>query len=281
LRALLRLAARAADLLGRDSGLVRRLRPWYERLLFAASGGRGIAYEINGVSFRVDPRHRDRLGHVYDAPVAAFLREHVAPGATCVNVGANVGVYVLQFANWSAPNGRVIAFEPNPSAARVLRRHVSMNGLSDRVEIVQEAVAGQPGTAEMHVAGAAGMGRLGSANPALEGSVDVLHVPVTTLDEFIGRHGLEPDWLFIDIEGFEWHAIAGAEQLIRRAMPRLGIVVELHPNAWRDAGSSLDEARSLLAKLRVTPRPLTNQTDPLRDHGIVHLAPLPASEADA
>ena len=65
------------------------------------SRGRGVQWTINGVTFHVDPRHRHQLSPNYDAPVAAFLAKRVRLVNVCINVGANVGVYVLQFANWS------------------------------------------------------------------------------------------------------------------------------------------------------------------------------------
>jgi hypothetical protein len=67
-------ARRGAGLLGRESWLVRRLRPAYESLLDWSNNGKGIPWSINGVEYRVDPGHRHFLGQNYDAPVAAFLR---------------------------------------------------------------------------------------------------------------------------------------------------------------------------------------------------------------
>src|SRR6186997_2582427 len=74
-------ARRAAGLIGRESRLVRRLRPAYESFLDWSAGGRGIPWSINGVTYRIDPHHRHRLGQNYDPPVADFLRNHVRPGA--------------------------------------------------------------------------------------------------------------------------------------------------------------------------------------------------------
>ena len=133
-------ARRAAGLLGRESWLIRRLRPAYESLLERSNNGIGIRWKINGVTYLVDPHQRHRLGQNYDPPVAAFLRERVEPGSLCFDVGANVGVYVLQFAYWSAPTGRIVAFEPNPSACSILEKHVRMDELSERVRIVPTAV---------------------------------------------------------------------------------------------------------------------------------------------
>ena len=159
-------ARRASGLLGRESWLIRHLRPAYEWVLDWANGDSGIPWIINGVTYRIDPHHRHRLGHDYDAPVAVFLRERINPGAVCVDVGANVGVYVLQFAHWSGPSGHVTAFEPNPGAREVLQRHIKMNGLTQQVEVIPAAVGASSGNALLYAADADGMSRLGAPNQA-------------------------------------------------------------------------------------------------------------------
>jgi len=265
-------ARHTAGLLGHDSWLIRQLRPAYETLLGVAGGGQGIAWEINGVPYRIDPHQRHRLGQQYDAPVAAFLRERVKPGAICLDVGANVGVYVLQFAHWSAPNGRVIAFEPNPEACAVLENHINLNHLSSRVDVVPAAVGAESGEATLFAADADGMSRLGAPNQLIAERVTRLKVPVVTLDEYCEEWGIEPDWLFMDIEGFEIAALAGAQRLIARRGRALGIVVEMHPDIWDSAATTHGQAEALLAKLGLRPVPLQGQADALREYGLVYLA---------
>ncbi|HEX8501826.1 MAG TPA: FkbM family methyltransferase [Pyrinomonadaceae bacterium] len=262
---------RVSGLLGRESRLVRGLRPAYESFLDLASGGRGIPWEINGVTYRVDPRCRRRLGHNYDAPVARFIRERLRPGALCLDVGANVGVYVLQFAHWAGVRGRVVAFEPNPCARRLLERHIRLNGLEGRVEVAPVAAGARAGEATLFAAGAAGMSRLGAPNRLIAEQVKEITVPVVTLDEFCAERGLVPDWLFLDIEGFEIAALAGARRLIESRGGSLNVVVEMHPDVWESAGTTREGAERLLGELSLRPRPLTGQADPLGEHGIVHL----------
>jgi FkbM family methyltransferase len=264
-------ARHTAGLIGRESWVVRRLRPLYESLLSLQGGEGGIAWEINGVSCRIDPHYRHMLWQDYDAAVASFLRERVRPGALCLDVGANVGVYVLQFAHWSAPSGQVIAFEPNPVAQRILQKHVSMNELSERVRIVPAAVGESNGQAILHAVEADGMSRLGEPNKALAGRTREINVPLLTLDHYCQTEKLEPDWLFIDIEGFEIAALAGARELIKSRRGELGLVVEMHPGVWDSANTTRAGAESLLADLRLDAVPLTGQSDPLSDYGIVHL----------
>ncbi|MFL6285990.1 MAG: FkbM family methyltransferase [Pyrinomonadaceae bacterium] len=262
----------AAGFVGRESRLVRRMRPAYESFLEWSSGGRGVSWAINGVSYRIDPHHRHRLGKDYDAPVAAFLRERVKPGAVCVDVGANVGVYVLQFAHWSAPSGRVIAFEPNPGALAVLRKHVRFNGLTGRVTVVPAAVSVSAGVATLYAADADGMSRLGEPNSAIAERAREINVATVTLDEYCERERLAPDWLFMDIEGFEIAALEGARNLIESRGAAMGIVVEMHPNAWGSAGTDRAQLERLLKELKLESAPLTGQTYALDEHGLVYLS---------
>jgi len=265
-------ARRTSGLIGRESWLIRRLRPAYEAFLERLGGGNGIPWDINGVTYRIDPHSRQRLGQSYDAPVAAFLRERVRPGALCFAVGANVGVYVLQFAHWSAPSGQVVAFEPNPEAQAILRKHIEMNRLAERTRVVPAAIGESSGEALFYAVEADGMSRLGEPNQALAGRTRAITVPVVTLDDYCRTENLQPDWLFIDIEGFEIAALSGARELIESRRGELGIIVEMHPNVWNSANTTRARAESLIADLGLHAVPLTGQTDCLGDYGLVHLA---------
>ena len=267
-----RAVGRVAGVVGRESWLIKRMRPAYESLLEWSGRGRGATWTINGVEYRVDPHHRHRLGRDYDAPVAAFLRERVKPGAVCLDVGANVGVYVLQFAHWSAPGGQVIAFEPNPGARAVLEKHILFNDLAGRVTVVPAAVSAGVGSAVLYAAGADGMSRLGEPNSAIAGHAREIVVPTVTLDVYCEGKGLAPDWLFIDIEGFEAAALEGARRLINSRGREMGIVVEMHPNVWHTAGASRAGLEGLLGELRLEAMPLTGQKDSLGEHGLVYLS---------
>jgi len=265
-------ARHISGLVGRESRLIRGLRPAYESLLEWSSNGRGIHWTINGITYRIDPHQRHRLAQNYDAEVAGFLRRNVKPGSLCFDVGANVGVYVLQFAHWSGPTGQVIAFEPNPVACAILEKHIRMNQLTERVRIVPAAVSETNREQVFYAAEADGMSRLGEPNKYLAGKTGEIVVPVLNLDEYCTSEGLQPDWLFIDIEGFEIAALSGARKLIQERRGQLGIVVEMHPNVWSSADTTRARAEDLLAELALRAVPLTGQSDPLGDYGIVHLA---------
>lgn len=263
----------ASRRVGPNSWLGRAARPASEQLLRWNTRDSGLAWEINGIPCRIDPDCRSVMHPMYDAPVAAYLRSRVKPGAVCFDVGANVGVWVIQFAHYVGASGRVVAFEPNPGARALLEKHVSLNRLEAQVTVVPAAVSAVAGEATLFAAAADGMSRLAEPNPALGADSRPITVPVVTLDDYCDRHRTEPDWIFLDIEGFECEALRGARQLMARRGADLGIVVEMHPSGWPSANTSRAEFEALLSEFGRRAVPLAGQADPLGEYGIVALEP--------
>lgn len=253
--------------------LRRALSPIYTHLWYGLTMGRGIPAEINGDSYRIDPRFRWRVRPTYEWDVANALRSRVRPGFCCIDVGANIGIYVLQLARWSAPDGHVVAFEPNPKTFPVLSRHVRMNQLDGRVTLVPMAAGRTEGHAALFDAQAgSGLSRVGAANPAIVGHVRSTDVEVTTIDAYCARTGIRPDVVLIDVEGFEFDVLAGAAETIRRTRPQ--VFVELHPHLYPNGAATQAEGARLLAELGLRPVPVE---DPHRDPwlvGCVRLEPV-------
>lgn len=264
-------ARRVATLFGRNSALIKTLRPAYESLLTGMHGGNGIPWFVNGVEYRIDPKERPKFGESYETETAAFLAGRVRSGMVCYDVGANVGAYVLQLGHWTAPAGKIIAFEPNAGAREVLARHIAWNGLTDRVQIVPAAVAAAPGEQILYAEGANGMSRLAQPNNALVETAHQERVPVTTIDAFCAAGNAPPAVLLLDIEGFEIEALRGARSTIVAHRPV--IVVEMHPNVWHSANTTRESTEALLQDLKLKPVPLSGQRDPLNEHGQVWLEP--------
>ncbi len=278
---LLRETARiVGGVLGRQSPVIRALRPAYDTLLEWSSGAQGMAQVLNSHErFRIDPRHRKYFPDVHDPSVHSYLRERVAPGAVCLNIGAHIGIYTLCLAEWSGPSGHVYAFEPNPSASNVLRKHVVLNDFIGRVSIVPSAVSDRSGHTKFFVAesrndAVSGLSRLGQPNSLAEDvSGRMITVPVTTVDEFCRVHKITPDWIVMDIEGFELSALNGSVETISKTFGRLGLIVEMHPGLWASAGASRSALEEWLTAIGLRAIGLTGQIHPLGSHGIVCLVP--------
>lgn len=218
------------------AGARARLKALYHAALMAQTGGRGMPCVLpHGEVVRALPEHRHLSWN--PAEYEAF-RAAATPGSTALDVGANVGAYSLLLGQWVGPSGRVFAFEPAPAIFDGLSRHIALNELGAVVSPVRSAVGADVQTASLLVAGTHGESRLVAPGDAGRATIDV---PVTTVDRFCDEHGLSPEFLKVDVEGFELSVLRGARETIRRSGKRLSLFVEMHPSVWPLLGTSKAE----------------------------------------
>jgi FkbM family methyltransferase len=240
----------ARRVLGRR--LSEGLKAGFIRWLDWRTGGRGLVRRLpGGEVIRVVPAHRHAAWNVTE--YQAF-RASLRPGDVALDVGANVGVYTLLFAQWVGPTGHVHSFEPAPDTFAALGDHVRLNGLGRVVTAVHAAVADAPGTVTFLVDNPHGMNRL-AARSEVSGRRTVA-VPCETIDGYCERHGLRPGLIKIDVEGFELAVLRGARRTIRAGGDRLAVFMEIHPSVWGELGVSRDELVAELAAQGLTAEPL-------------------------
>lgn len=242
----------------------------YTSLIRVLTAGRGLAWRVDDrTTLRIDPRCRWIRNPSYEADVVAYLRAGIRPGHCCIDVGAHVGFYALQMALWTAPGGRVIAFEPNPAARAVLTANVALNHLGDEVTIESAAAGAARGTADLfHGAETTGLSRLDAPNPDSQ-SGPPIRVPVVTLDEYCASHGLSPDWILIDAEGADLAVLQGAERLLRDTPVR--VVVEMHTALWNPQHTTAAGFEAFLGACGRTAVPITGQEHAFQLYGTVAL----------
>ncbi len=68
---------------------------------------------------------------LYELRKQRALRRLVAPGMTVCDIGANAGFYTLGLARLVGEHGRVLAFEPLPRNLEKIRRHLSLNRVTN------------------------------------------------------------------------------------------------------------------------------------------------------
>ena len=128
----------------------------------------------------------------YDTPF------RIDPAGTVLDVGANVGVFTIIAAKELVPRGQVIAIEPNPEAAAVLRQNLENNGIHN-VRVIEAAASTQDGHTQLHM-GSTSLGPSICSNGNGYGSLNVRTVDLRKIVEATHR----VDLLKLDIEGGEW-----------------------------------------------------------------------------
>lgn len=249
----------AGELLGQAS-VAPRARAWlkglYHTLLMLQTGGRGLRSALpHGEVVYVHPAHRFMSWN--PAEYEAF-RSAVRPGTVALDVGANVGSYSVLLGQWVGAGGRVYAFEPAHGVFDGLARHVALNHLQHVVRPVAAAVGDHDGVARLTISPTAGESRL--AAPSDAGAEE--GVAVVSIDRFCARERIEPDFIKIDVEGWELAALRGARETIGRRRNTLSLFVEMHPSVWPLIGVTKDDVLAELDGQSLQIAPLTAGRDP-------------------
>jgi len=133
-----------------------------------------------------------------------FVLDTLNPGDLFVDIGANVGSYTVLASK--VCGARTIAVEPDPDTARALRRNIEINGIGDKVRVVEAALGATVGTVPFTVG-------LDTVNRVAEPSDEnVREVAVRTLDDVLG--GEVPKIIKIDVEGYEFEVFKGARETL-------------------------------------------------------------------
>ena len=234
-------AIRHNPFLERANLLWNVLRPVYDRLT-AVTGRKGIERIINGTDkVLLAPRWR-MVSEEYEPDVWDRLIKEIKPGDVAADVGAYIGLYAITLAKRVGPSGSVVAFEPDVKSFASLKEHVTLNAMSDRIELRQQAVGLNAGKLEF-VAQSSALSCVSELNSQTARSIT--SVECVSLDEvFAGKH---LDVLKVDVEGYEEKVLAGASTLLqdKARSPRV-IFIEVHPYAWEAIGTT---SASLLGRL--------------------------------
>jgi FkbM family methyltransferase len=222
-----------------------RIRPAYDRMLATIARGRGLERVINGTDrFRLSPLSRGFIAQEYEPAVWGRVMREIRIGDQVAEVGASFGLYALAFAGRVGAAGHVTAFEPDPQSASALEANVRVNGWQDRITVIRAAVGQSSG--QVRFAAARGMESRIEIRP--DARNNVITVPMVTLDSALPGRRL--DVIKIDVEGFEQQVIQGARTILTEARRRpRAILVEVHPFAWADTGTTSASFLGLLDEL--------------------------------
>lgn len=229
----------------------------YSKTLRALYSRSGLPWGVHDEVVRIHPSVRHLVPHEPEPALFHYLRQTIRPGDIVLDVGAFVGIYAVLEARWSAPEGRVVAFEPTPFSVEIARQHIVWNDAAARVHLIEAAVSDRASRATLHQYDGQEMPYVNSLVEAVDTKAEsVKHeVAVVTIDDVCRELGVVPSVIRMDVQGAEIHALRGARATIRAAT-RLSIVAEMHPQCWPGFGVTEDDARATIRDLGLTARPL-------------------------
>lgn len=185
----------------------------------------------------------------YDAPSVDLLVSHLRPGTVALDIGASLGLYTVQLAARARALGgstSVVAVEPVPANAAIVRDNLARNGLLPFAAVIEVALGDTEGVLSMSVErGGAGNATvvtgLVDADVARHVAVGGLEpagdIPVRTLDSL--AFDAPVSVVKMDAEGFEMAILGGGEGFVARHRPV--IYGEFSEEWMRSRGRDVDE----------------------------------------
>lgn len=174
-------------------------------------------------NFKYDPCHE-----------MAFARRHLMrPGSVVIECGAHHGAQTILLSRWVGDTGRVIAVEPMPENLAILKKNIELNGLTN-VTVVEKAAGAVPGRLPMAV------NSNGSVRPDGRNSIEIESV---TVDDLVKELGITPDFVKIDVEGFEYQILEGCRSVLATTP---AVFVEVHTLTLPRYGKTFEDLWKLI-----------------------------------
>ena len=161
-----------------------------------------------------------------------------------IDVGAHLGTFTRIALQRGAR--QIVAIEPDPVNAACFNRTFADEIADQRVRLIEAAAWHSPGSLQFEVGEASQTGHVTGSHTA-----NSVAVRAVTLDRLVAELALgRVDFIKMDIEGAERHALAGARKLLSTYQPRLAICIyhapddpDVVPRVIREANSRYQSFR--------------------------------------
>jgi FkbM family methyltransferase len=167
------------------------------------------------------------------------LATQLSTGCTVVDAGANIGVYSRFFLQQVGPSGAVHSFEPSPDNFKRLRE--LLKGFPN-VYVNQLAVSDRTEETILYISETLNVDH--RTYPTEGEPRRCISINSTRLDDYF-KPGSRVDLIKMDIQGYELHALRGAERVLDEN-PRIRLLLEFCPYGLKQAGASPEAFISFL-----------------------------------
>jgi FkbM family methyltransferase len=165
------------------------------------------------------------------------LAKFIKPGDTVIDAGAYIGTHTIAFAKIIGNSGRVLAFEPNPVAFKILKNNCVRNSCSN-VVLYQYALGNAEGQVSLFINTNDNVGAsyLLDVNEGSDSKNHQIIAEQRRLDSILND---SLHFIKADVEGMELELLEGSENLIIKHKP----VIFLESNSLQNSVPILEWAK--------------------------------------
>lgn len=152
-----------------------------------------------------------------------WLKSFLKPGMICYDLGANIGFYTLLSAYLTFPNGKVISLEPVNKTFERLKANIDINDkISNCVSCYKIAASNSAGELEIFTASKDLHAWNSLVAPQNKDEFTKEIIKTISLDSLFENENLPvPNFIKIDVEGWEENVLIGAKQILTKFSPTL------------------------------------------------------------
>lgn len=161
------------------------------------------------------------------------LTEEVDGDILSLEIGANIGYYALLEADVLGESAHILATEPSPAAAELLRKNFEMNNFQDRITITECAIGNKTGTIEFGVNEHLNLSKIvdtSDSNFEKSSYSEIVDVEMYDGEEYLREMGYEPsdvNLIRMDVQGAEYEVLQSLESVLESDSPTL-VFIETH-----------------------------------------------------
>ncbi len=156
----------------------------------------------------------------------ALMKQHIRKGDVVLDIGANIGFYTKILSALVGENGKVYAFEPDKTNFSHLIRNA---GHLKNVEFHNKAVSDKTGTITLYHSD---LLNVDHKTYATKDFTSTSEIECVAMDDIIP--GQKVDFIKIDIQGYEYFAFQGMQQIFKKN-EHLKIITEFYPLGMHNA----------------------------------------------
>lgn len=161
---------------------------------------------------------------VHEPLATGMMMKELKPGITVVDIGSNIGYYVILESKLVGKDGTVVAIEPIRRNFQYLLKNIKLNHLNN-VKAMRVALSNRKGVVNMRSHNYSNWSRVLENGERVPSRIEqVMAVTGDKLLEPFENIGL----IRLDVEGHEDRVIDGCSKIIQRWLP--DILIEVHSN---------------------------------------------------